>query len=338
MNRSQELILLLEMSVEQAFDILGINPKTYKTSDLKDIYRKASLKHHPDRGGDVEMMKKVNLAYGKLKDTKACSVSIKLDKDKEKQDHILKVKLIKRFFRNAFNPEVYKKYFEEVSGFKFEYSEDEKFLPYGVYGALSIAFEFVTQDSDTVFKFTFQVNLGDVEFTKTLGDGDATFPYFVDHYVYHANRQQKMKKQKWSAQSSVSTLVNPEKLFPKATLKKIFGGKKQRKFSKRDFIEGVKRGLKGELDKADLWVPLKDDLKLLLTRFAYKKMTPTWTPIGIYGHNKRIEELKDAFLFEDEATLGFLIKLVNQMKKKSSTKDMTNFFNTEVKKYMDKFK
>lgn len=31
--------------------------------ELKKAYRAAAMKHHPDHGGDVEMMKKVNAAY-----------------------------------------------------------------------------------------------------------------------------------------------------------------------------------------------------------------------------------------------------------------------------------
>ncbi len=41
--------------------------------DLKKLYRDLALKHHPDRGGDVEVMKKVNALYDEffelLKDT-----------------------------------------------------------------------------------------------------------------------------------------------------------------------------------------------------------------------------------------------------------------------------
>jgi curved DNA-binding protein CbpA len=36
-------------------------------TDLKAAYRKLSFKHHPDLGGDQEMMKKVNLAYEQIK-------------------------------------------------------------------------------------------------------------------------------------------------------------------------------------------------------------------------------------------------------------------------------
>lgn len=41
--------------------------KNCKTlEDLKREYRKLALKHHPDRGGDAEIMKTINLEYEKM--------------------------------------------------------------------------------------------------------------------------------------------------------------------------------------------------------------------------------------------------------------------------------
>ena len=57
---------LIEMSASEAEQILGLSGK-YSASEVKSSYRKMSLKHHPDRGGSTEMMKKVNVAYDLLK-------------------------------------------------------------------------------------------------------------------------------------------------------------------------------------------------------------------------------------------------------------------------------
>ncbi|WP_020211120.1 J domain-containing protein [Gilvimarinus chinensis] len=55
------------MKNEDAAKILGItgeiNPDT-----VKQAYRRASSKYHPDKGGSVEMMQAVNQAYDTLKD------------------------------------------------------------------------------------------------------------------------------------------------------------------------------------------------------------------------------------------------------------------------------
>jgi len=57
---------LIEMSAAEAEEVLGLSGK-YSASQVKSSYRKTSLKHHPDKGGSTEMMKKVNAAYEMLK-------------------------------------------------------------------------------------------------------------------------------------------------------------------------------------------------------------------------------------------------------------------------------
>ena len=49
------------------YDILSINNNA-SAEDIKKAYRKASLKHHPDRGGNAEEFKKINRAYEVLSD------------------------------------------------------------------------------------------------------------------------------------------------------------------------------------------------------------------------------------------------------------------------------
>lgn len=48
------------------WDILGVDRNASKDEIRKAYYRMA-LKHHPDKGGTDEMMKKVNEAYEKMK-------------------------------------------------------------------------------------------------------------------------------------------------------------------------------------------------------------------------------------------------------------------------------
>lgn len=50
------------------YEILGVN-KQATNEELKKAFRKLSLKHHPDKGGDVEKFKEINMAYSVLSDT-----------------------------------------------------------------------------------------------------------------------------------------------------------------------------------------------------------------------------------------------------------------------------
>ena len=65
---------LIEMSSSEAEQILGLSG-SYSAAQVKSSYRKMSLKHHPDRGGSTEMMKKVNAAYEMLKKGSSSSSS-----------------------------------------------------------------------------------------------------------------------------------------------------------------------------------------------------------------------------------------------------------------------
>lgn len=53
------------MSGKNPYDILGIQPTASK-EEMKKAYRKLSLKHHPDRGGDEEKFKEISSAYETL--------------------------------------------------------------------------------------------------------------------------------------------------------------------------------------------------------------------------------------------------------------------------------
>ena len=49
------------------YKVLGVDPQTSQDV-IKKAFRKLSLKHHPDRGGDAEEFKKINEAYSTIGD------------------------------------------------------------------------------------------------------------------------------------------------------------------------------------------------------------------------------------------------------------------------------
>src|SRR6056300_605110 len=49
------------------YSILGVS-KNASEKEIRSAYKKKSMQHHPDRGGNEEQFKKVNEAYSTLKD------------------------------------------------------------------------------------------------------------------------------------------------------------------------------------------------------------------------------------------------------------------------------
>ena len=49
------------------YSTLGVS-KNASDKELKQAYKKASMQHHPDRGGDENKFKEINEAYSTLKD------------------------------------------------------------------------------------------------------------------------------------------------------------------------------------------------------------------------------------------------------------------------------
>ena len=49
------------------YDTLGVS-RNASQDELKKAYKKASMQHHPDRGGDESKFKEINEAYSTLKD------------------------------------------------------------------------------------------------------------------------------------------------------------------------------------------------------------------------------------------------------------------------------
>ncbi len=54
-------------NIQKALDILGL-PPLVSLKDIKNRYYYLAKKHHPDRGGDVKEMEKINRAYEILKE------------------------------------------------------------------------------------------------------------------------------------------------------------------------------------------------------------------------------------------------------------------------------
>ncbi len=56
---------LTQLESQDPYRVLGISPRD-SAENIKSRYRQLALERHPDRGGSVESMQELNLAYGRI--------------------------------------------------------------------------------------------------------------------------------------------------------------------------------------------------------------------------------------------------------------------------------
>lgn len=83
-----------------SYDILGIKNDTITEDELKCIYRKLILKHHPDKGGDSETFNKITKAYEEVK----TNILTKKNPDEIKKGFNV-LNIVKSFVSNKINKE-----------------------------------------------------------------------------------------------------------------------------------------------------------------------------------------------------------------------------------------
>lgn len=83
------------------YDLLGVDPSCSQT-DIKKAYRKKALQMHPDKGGDEETFKKINIAYEILSDEEKREMYNKYGKDGLKNSGQIPEDILSRLFGGMF--------------------------------------------------------------------------------------------------------------------------------------------------------------------------------------------------------------------------------------------
>jgi curved DNA-binding protein CbpA len=270
-------ILLAKLTVNEAEDILELGD-SWDSSTLKDAYRKAALKHHPDKGGDAEMMKKVNEAYELLKDKPGSGSTTKTDWDAINAKYKKAAYIVLNDFKATFKPDNFSEYFEKHTGKKYTASfkyfpEKEEIEKMRSPNNVHVTGEWKSEDGNTIFSMSAGVDLHNVVWPKSeLGSSDLDIGYdmWVNLSILHDNRKVKFKRQNWDRSQLKSILYDPSKLFPEAKIKAMFAGKdKARKFSKRDMELGLTKKLNANLNKDHAFVPMGTNFTLVMFRYVF---------------------------------------------------------------------
>ena len=329
------------MTVAQALKIFGTTQdRIGKDSKLLDtMYKLLAKKHHPDKGGSVEMMKDINNAHdvlSKLGSTPSSSIDWKEINRKHREA----AAYIKQDLLNTFQPDKFIKYFNKLTGADFKYRITKEF-PKKTDTSPSFAgfyAEFYTDDRSTVFDMDVTASTLDVVYSgSSLGMGDISYPLTITAFGFHNNKKQKLSQQDWSHTNQHKSLYEPSMIFPETKIKKIVSGKTSaRKFSRRDMILFLQKKLDARIDYSDgvhAIIPINDDLKLYMFRFSFRKFA-SWSNNGLYSKHRRVSILKTGSFPETEDSAVYIEKMVKSARKKKDEKSVAN----ELNKYIDNFK
>ncbi len=333
-----------QMTFDLALDTFGLTPEEVSDKDiLKKKYRELAIVNHPDKpGGSHEKMQDINDAYELLSKSKI-STSSKTDRESIDKKYRMAGAQIKNSLLSSFKPDVFVKYFEDMSGLKFNYEilktfplENDRSPHYAGFDS-----EFFTDDRNTVFTFNVMANLVDVIYPKSeLGYGDLSYDVNTTAHGFHLNKKQKLSQRDWKFTRDHSFFKKPEAIFPKAKLKKIFSGKtSKRAFKKRDMETFLSKKLQAKIERSSgqtqAAIPLDDNYTFIIFRSVFMKQG-SWSPIGVYlktgkyGYGKKVGDVAFGSLPETEDTAKIFEKIQKEAKKTKGDK--------KVKKVEELFK
>jgi curved DNA-binding protein CbpA len=277
MSRARAILDLFEnISYEDAIKILGVS----SGDDVDKAYKKAALKHHPDRGGSDDMMKKVNQAYDLLKkrgvrDTKSFD-DRKREQEASHKKQLDKLKGILKDIEGKLKNSL-KKYEDHFKDY-FTLSKPELKIQlrgeknYWYTPFATIDVQLTNDDGSTWIKINATVNSeqgGGISY----GD-DVSYSIGYETLLYHNRKTHAIAKNTYKFGTS-NALLDPEMIFPKARLEKIVK-KAPAKMSRKDFLAAIYSELrkykpKEFNDSIYLQEPIKDDIHLFMYRSVFMR-------------------------------------------------------------------
>lgn len=319
-------IKILSMTVKDALDVLELSDaEKLDEATLKNAYRQAALKHHPDKGGSVEKMQEVNKAYDLLKNKELPQQSAKVDWEEIRSKYKKAGQIVIENLKKDFKPEIFSEYFQKQTGktftvnYSFQPSPDARDPHYSGIKAI-----WTSEDKETSFTMDTGVDLHDVVWPKpTLtgeGSEDIGYSMWIVSEIFHENRKVKFKRSQWDRTQLKSVLYDPEKIFPSKKIATMMAGKeKTRAFSRRDMYLGISKKLEGQTTDEWAYIPFgaNKDFKLAIFRTVWQRKYVTWSPVDLRlkkaPHTRWTFKSRIMSLPESEKLLDVLADLQKKM-------------------------
>ncbi len=303
---------LTKQESESLFSLSG----GYAAADVKLAYKKMSMLHHPDKGGDVEMMKKVNAAWKTLKGNTKSGGTDTYNAEEQRAKWVAKAKFVAADISGKFDVQAFKDYFKLHLGQEFNATVKvidgmrKGTSPYGSPSHAGISARFETADGKMAFEFDALAYLFGRDSTAGLSNSETiSYTIQVTAFGYANRKKQKMAQRDWDQKNDHILLSDPKKSFPLAKMKKIASGASG-KMKRADFKLAIQKELKGEDWNTDSFlIPVKDGYLRIRRNVIMRE--PFWTLYdlgvrrGSYAFDS--EYITMYSQKENEATLDLLL-------------------------------
>ena len=314
------------MTLDQAFIIFGLDHGA-DPIEIKKRYHALALQAHPDKGGSLEKMKDINAAMDVLKHTKTSLKTDRFDWEANRAKYRQMGAAIKMQILSKFQPDVFCKYFESVTGKSFDWSFRRVFPADTERDPSYAGFEgdWRSEDGNTIFSIYVSAYLVDMFRNTNIGHGDIDFTLTTDVFGFHDNRKVKMGKSSFNWSQDHDILKNPKKLFPEVKMRKVvlFGYGVKKAFRKRDMELFLIKKMNATFSGDYAYIPLSNtqNIKMMIYRSVFMR-TPGWGINGIYVQMHRVTVGPYFTLSETEESAKFLESVQKRALQWSSEDDI----------------
>ena len=279
------------MDSSTAFKLLGLEHGDYDGVDK--AFKKMAMKHHPDRGGDVETMKQINQAKDSLEGGSGSGSAFGFHPNGRKKEseadirernvrRVAKAKVVTDYIYNKLNSLVQEfepllmKHLEKHTGKKFSvdskaqkadntYDGEAHWSTGSINkwnGHVDWKIKFTSEDGQSIFFIELTGHIGERDFEHALSADDLEMEVSFETFAYSEGKKTKMQVKNWGNKAKAASLGKPEDFFPAKKLTKSVTTAKTRPTRRADAYAFLKTEMKAIFpytDKDLCLIPIDND-------------------------------------------------------------------------------
>jgi len=281
MKTFKEFMFENTLTDNEALSILGIT--SYKTElELKKAYKTASIKNHPDKGGSVEAMSRINAAYKLLQKSSANTGNMVTSYKAHKEEHAKKAQDWGLFIHQE-----YIKHFDIQAYTDYLSKQVDRDLTYISKQVNSSGFSTITDRWESKNKkIVFSLEMTFFNRMNQGGLSDSSSDLKIGEVSYSTevlinNKKVKMTQSNYKFGAKTKNIFkDPTSSFPAAKIKKSLGSA-NKPLKKADYMLTFKSELGARMNGNIFRIPLK--AKDQYGKDTYIKMErTTWMRKGMY--------------------------------------------------------